>query len=318
LHTIGALLGTALRVDVKAGTEWKPLSRPGQVFDLQGADAVLAHKVQLERGSYTQVRLLVDPGKCSVELADGSHKPLVPHGRQDGVVVQLTEGPTDNLIHDLVLNLDAGRSVQAAGGSYRFAPLGSLNDRTALGELSGRLEDQGKRPLEGVTVMAQGGEGSQARTLVRSVRTGSDGTFRIGLIPINRMHYAVAQPRSGETLYHAQASPGFRLTRLAPRHTVEFPPFQVAPRGPAIEGTLGPEPDRVQVVELLQKLPSGDRELPFILRTLPGAATFHFDPVPAGDYEVSHGRAALGSQPQEVKRLPVKAPEGGPTVHVQF
>ena len=28
---------------------------------------------------------------------------------QDGVVVQLTEGPTDNLIHDLVLNLDAGR-----------------------------------------------------------------------------------------------------------------------------------------------------------------------------------------------------------------
>lgn len=303
------------QVDVKAGADWKPLASPGRVFDLQnpaGREEPIASRVRLVRGDYEQLRVVVDPARSSVELPDGSSHPLaLPADLRAGFPVTVMEGPaTDNLVYDLILNLDAGRSVHrtqdpAGGFTYTFRPLARLNDRNALGSISGRLVDQNQQPLANVTVMAQDGEGEQGRSLVRSARTRTDGTYTLDLLPIRRMYYVVAQPRAGSRLFAAQASPGFRPTRLERTRIFDFPPFQPATEaaGPAGAITLPTSAQQCDVLDLLQELTTGDRPGTFIIQSTQaltatggGPGSFQFAPVPVGTYHVRLTRATYSTR----------------------
>jgi len=302
------------QVDVKAGSDWKPLAKPGRAVNLQnpsGQEEPLARQVRLERGDYDDLRLCVDPDRSSIELPDGSVKPLaLPEPLKAGIPLRVTEGPaTDNLVYDLILNIDAAGSVRrsesALGVSaYAFVPVARLNDRRSLGVMSGRLVDHQNQPLANVKVMAQSGEGDHGRTLVRTVRTGADGTYKLDLLPVRRMYYAVAQPRTAAGMYAAQASPGFRPTRLDRNKTFDFPPFQPAADGPGPEGSIKSPIARDQwdAVDLLQELPTGDRTGTFIVQAaqaVPGGGQrdYRFDRMPEGKYRIRLTRTTVSPEP---------------------
>ena len=265
-----------------------------------------------------ELRLVVDPKRSTVELPDGASKPLgLPESLKAGIILPLMDGPASgNLLYDLILNLDAGRSLhrtQATGGgfTYTFAPVARLNDREALGIISGRVLDAQRQPLANVTVMAQSDEG-QERTLVRTVRTGPDGVYHLDLLPMDKMYYAVAQPRAGATLYAAQASPGFQPTRLDRKQTFDFAPFQPAGSAQGPEGTLQipSNPDQRDEIDLFQDLATGDRKGSFIIQNTQAVraaggsrSTYTFGSVPAGAYEVRATRITF-------------AGPGSPAVHL--
>ena len=313
------------QVQVKAKGDWQALASPGRVFDLQKPgcqEEPIAKEVRLERGDYDDLRITVDPARSSVELPDGTTRPLgLAEGLKAGIPLRVTEGPSPtNLVYDLILNIDAGRSIHRKGDSYTFVPVARLNDRSALGSVSGRLVDAHKQPLRNVQVMAQEGEGG-SRTLVRTVRTGADGTYRLDLLPIRRMYYVVAQPRTGG-LFAAQASPGFKPTRLDRKAALDFAPFQPAAEGAGPELAIQTAGAAYQydVADLLQVLPTGDRTGIFTVRSAPIPAlppgeksSFRFGPVPAGKYEVRITRITLSPQ----DGLPYPHPLGQQAVEVK-
>ena len=329
------------QVEVRAGGVWHTLARPERVMDLQaggGAEQAIAQEVRLPRGEYDHLRLGVDPGRSNVVLADGTVRPLeVPGPLKDGIQVDVTEGPVaDNLVHDLVLHLEVERSIHRAervAGSpvFTFAPALSLNDRNGTAIISGRLVDALAQPLAGVGVMAQGGDTDQVRSLVRTVRTGADGTYRLDQLPVNRMYYVVAQPRAGEVLYEAQASRGLRPTRLDRKLTFDFPPFQpvAAGPGPEVEVRIPGQDGLVSfdAVDLMRRLPTGGSLGMFIVHrghALPGPgekSTFKFPPVPPGSYDLRLTRTTLAAEDgaacfnvQGHQATEVKAGEPGPKV----
>jgi hypothetical protein len=297
-------------VEARAGQEWKVLATPDRAFDLQnpaGKEEILAGKVQLPKGAYREVRLKVDAGRSSVVPREGGSLPLVlPPALRDGIVLKTQASPSDSLIHDLILNVDAARSLirqKQPSDGYTLALSARLVDREAMGVITGRLVDERDRPLKGVQVMAQAGE-AEGRTLVRTVKTGADGKFTLDLLPMNQMHYVVAQPRTAEAIHEARASEGFKPTRLDRRHEVNLGPFKAVASHPGPEGEVrGPgAPDQFDEVDLLKELPTGTRTGIFILRSLRttrepsgAASSFRFEDLPAGPCQVRVRRATLMS-----------------------
>jgi hypothetical protein len=177
-----------------------------------------------------------------------------------------------------------------------------------MGVITGRIVDEQQQPLKAVQVMTQAGE-TEGRTLLRTVTTAQDGTFKLDLLPLNQMCYVVAQPRTDRTLFEARASEGFKPTRLDRKRAVDLGPFRVMACHPGPEGEVkGPlTPDQFDEVDLLKELPTGSSKGHFILRSLrtvpaPGGAssTFRFEDVPAGPCQVRVRRATflpLGNGP---------------------
>lgn len=304
------------QVDIKAAGAWQTLAKLDREFEVQNLGAreePLAQKVRLPRGSYERLRIFVDPSRSHVELKNGTTKSLgLPEAYKDGIPVRVAEGPSpDNLSYDLILNLDAGRSIRRTVDhlgvtSLVFAPVASASDRNSMGLIAGRLVDAAGKPLPQVQVMAQNGSAEHGRSLVRTVRTGPDGTYKLDLLPVGRMYYVVAQPQVGSTLYAAQASQGFQLARLDRKKTFDFPPFLPATPAAGPKGSLPARGNDRQFdeVDLLQNLSTGERQGYFIIRATPavpvgsGRPSYEFPKVPGGRYEVRALRTTLTPEPR--------------------
>lgn len=301
--------------------QWTPLStHPQETFDLlalPGGAAPLATRVALPRAEYRFLRVTFDPDRSTVTEADGAVKPLtLPAEARAPRIFPIDAPPrVGNLVYDLALDLDPSLSIQrrdAGAGQFSYAlhPVVRVHDRSSTGTLAGRLVDEQNRPLAGVRVTAQvldptPGGGPR---VVRGARTGADGQYALDLLPFSRMHHAVCQPRVGDKVYGAQASPGFKPLAASSSQTFNAT-FQPLGDPAPVQGRIAAplRPGQHDQVDLLQELATGERRGTFLIQSMlaePGLegapSQYWFAPVPAplpgASYQVRQTRFSLTPQ----------------------
>ena len=109
------------RVEVNntAGDEgWQVISEPNESFNLleltNGAFEMIAD-VELEAGTYPQIRLILSRDANTVVIDGESHNLFVPSGAQTGVKLNIHAEIREGTVYTLLLDFDALRSVVKTG-----------------------------------------------------------------------------------------------------------------------------------------------------------------------------------------------------------
>lgn len=109
------------RVEVNntTGNEgWQIISEPNETFNLleltNGVFEMIAD-VELETGTYPQIRLILSRDANSVVINGESHNLFVPSGAQTGVKLNINAEIREGIVYTLLLDFDALRSVVRTG-----------------------------------------------------------------------------------------------------------------------------------------------------------------------------------------------------------
>ena len=246
-------------------TGWTVLGSPRRTIDVlklqNGADEVLASAALIPAGTYGQMRLILGDGS-TVTLLDGTEHALkVPSGMQSGVKLPVHFVVEPGTTKEVFIDVAAERSVffHQAGhsGQYILRPVMRALDRVATGSVSGKITDGAGIGLAGVTVMAEVVDAAGNPTVVNSAVTGADGTYSIGLLPVDATYYLVAQPVVGATVYAPKASHAITLTAASPLATFGDG-FSPVPLSGSILATVTPVADADDTVSALQPLDVGE------------------------------------------------------------
>ena len=310
-------------VNIRVDGGWITLGTPNRVvnlLDLTGGVAeTLVDGAALPAGSYGQMRLVLGPDN-SVVLNDGTEFALkVPSGQQSGVKFPVHVDVAPNTTADVFIDFDAHRSifVHAAGksGKYMMRPVVRAVDRVVTGAATGKLTDKlSGAPLGGVTVTAQVIDEDGVPRIVRTTKTGADGSYSLDLLDVGTTYYVVAQPVTATASYVAQSSGPITVTSTAPIRQWSAA-FTLASGAGAIAGSLSPvaavsDSDEVAVQQVLSD--SNGSARPLIVRSAAGevasplSETYDIAGLPAGDYTVSVTRsidADDDGEPETVKRV---------------
>ena len=131
--------------------------------------------------------------------------------------------------YDIFVDMDANKSIfvhqAGASGKYILRPVVHAFDRMMTGTISGTLTipDLATATRYDVQVIAQTVGGDTQPSLARSVTAGSDGTYKLSLLPIGKTYVVAVQPVVyGDTTtlsYAPKASPGIPLATTTPTGT---------------------------------------------------------------------------------------------------
>ena len=166
-------------------------------------------------------------------------------------------------------------------------------DKIVTGSIAGTLTDAATTAgIPGATVMAEVVDGAGHVTVVNSAVTGADGSYSIGLLPIDQTYYVVSQPVSGSSVYAPKASGGLTLTAAAPIASFSAA-FATTSQVGSVLATVTPvaadaQDDRVYA---LASVLAGTTPMTLIVRgenaTVAGASeTAELDDMPAGSYQL--------------------------------
>ncbi|WP_242342046.1 DUF4382 domain-containing protein [Anaeromyxobacter terrae] len=317
----------ALNLDVRRveihgeGGGWIVLGTPNVEVDLLsltgGVSATLVDGATIPAGRYTQLRLVLGP-KNTVTLTDGSvHDLTVPSGQQSGVKLTVNFEVAPNTTRDVLVDLDAHRSVfvHEAGASEKFMlrPTVRAVDVLATGAITGRLTDSASGAgLPGVLVTAQALSATGEPSIVRAALTGPDGSYLLDLLDAGGTYYVVSQPVVGATVYAPRASGAIAIAGVTPVLGWNGA-FDVAPQVGMLSGGIAPAASESQAdeVQVRQSLDAGGSPRTFIVRTAPGTVasgteSYSVPSVPAGAYTVLATRRTVDADGNET--VTVSAP----------
>lgn len=286
---------------------WQTLATPDTTVNLLalrgGVSATLVDGATVPAGTYTQMRLVLGAGN-TVRLGDGTlHDLKVPSGQQSGVklVVHFTVEP--NTTKDVFIDFDGAHSIMLhqAGMSqqYILRPVVHAFDRLMTGAILGKLTDaQTASGLPGVVVTAQSLDGSGQASVVRSVLTGTDGSYVLDLLPVGGTYHVVSQPVVGTTAYLARSSGGIAVTEGAPTPSYSAA-FTAAAQVGRVTGSVTPASDSDgDIVFARQSLDAGGTARTLVVRSVvpavaSGAESYAMEALPAGDYSLDAVRRTV-------------------------
>ncbi|MEX0719252.1 MAG: DUF4382 domain-containing protein [Balneolaceae bacterium] len=166
------------RVEVNNGSDeegWITVGEPQQVFDLlELTNGVLAPlgEVELETGTYEQIRLVLSSDGHSVVKDGESHDMFVPSGSQTGIKLNVNAEIEADIVYVLLLDFDANRSVVVTGNQgYLLKPVIKATNQALSGNIAGTISPAEAKPI--VYVLANGD------TLSSTYADTTDGTFRL-------------------------------------------------------------------------------------------------------------------------------------------
>lgn len=176
-------------VQVNNGTDeegWITVGTPQQVFDLlELTNGVLQPlgEIELETGTYEQVRLILSSDGHSVVVDGQSHDMFIPSGAQTGIKLNVNAEIEPDITYTLLLDFDASRSVVVTGNSnYILKPVIKATNQAITGNIEGSVTPVEAEPV--VYAIANGD------TLSSTYADENDGTFR--LIGLEEGSYTVS------------------------------------------------------------------------------------------------------------------------------
>jgi hypothetical protein len=226
---------------------------------------------------------------------------------QSGVKLSVSFDVREGTTRDVYVDFDAHRSIwlhgAGASGKYLLRPVVRAVDRLATGSIAGTLRGQAEggaaAPLGDVLVTAQALDATGHASIVRAVRTGAGGTYRLDLLPAGGTYHVVSQPVAGTTSYLARASGPFTIAEAAPVAAYDAT-FTAAAGVGAVSGGVTPvaEVDEADLVVARQSLDAAGTPRPFIVRTVaptfaPGEERYLVDLLPAGAFSLSLERRTV-------------------------
>lgn len=161
---------------------WITISEPMQSYDLlkltNGAYEVLG-EVDLEPGTYEQIRLILNPEGNNLVFPDERVEDLfIPSGAQTGVKLNVNAEIEAGFTYTLILDFDASRSVVKAGnsGKHLLKPVIKASNEATTGIVSGTvLPADAKSKVMAIV---------EEDTLTTTLADTTDGTYKLlGLDP---------------------------------------------------------------------------------------------------------------------------------------
>lgn len=128
------------KTDADENSGWFVINDIPATYDLltlrNGASAVLGN-AKLDAGHYSQIRLLI--GNGSNVVVDGiTHTLDIPSGEQSGIKLNHAFQIQPDLLYELILDFDAGRSIVLTGnGQYKLKPVIRVIPMVISGSVSG-------------------------------------------------------------------------------------------------------------------------------------------------------------------------------------
>jgi hypothetical protein len=292
---------------------WIVLGTPNVQVDLLtltgGVSATLVDGATIPAGKYTQLRLVLGP-QNTVTLADGTvHDLTVPSGQRSGVKLTVNFVVEPNTTRDVLVDLDAHRSVfvheTGASEKYILRPTVRGVDVLATGAIAGKLTDRASGAgLPGVLVTAQTSVAGEP-TIVRAAVTGADGSYVLDLLDAGGTYHVVSQPVVGPAVYLPRASGAITISEASAVAAWDAA-FDVTSEVGTISGAITPTANESQAdeVQVRQSLDAGGTPTTLIVRTaaatVAGVAESYSVPgVPAGTYGVLATRRTVDGDGNE-------------------
>ncbi len=177
---------TITKIEAHIGSKWETVftgSQTVNLLDLRNTDMVLGSAL-VTAGNYTQVRIFVS--NATVTDATGVHSVTIPSGLQTGIKVNLNYTVNPNVITDILLDFNVGKSFILQGnGVYRLQPVIPAVIKILSGTATGTVSDAGGL-VEGASVTAiyTAGSSYPLLTEVNGTFTQADGRFKVwALLP---------------------------------------------------------------------------------------------------------------------------------------
>lgn len=130
------------KTDADENSGWYIINDISATYDLlalrNGASDILG-SAQLDAGHYSQIRLFI--GNGSNVVVDGITYPLgIPSGEQSGIKLNRAFEIQPDLLYELILDFDAGRSIVLTGnGQYILKPVIRVVPLVISGTISGSI-----------------------------------------------------------------------------------------------------------------------------------------------------------------------------------
>lgn len=177
------------RVEVNNSSDeegWITVGEPQQVFDLlELTNGVLQPlgEIELEPGTYEQVRLILSSDGHSVVVDGESNDMFIPSGAQTGIKLNVNAEIEPDITYVLLLDFDASRSVVVTGNNnYILKPVIKATNQATSGNIAGTVSPVEAEPV--VYAIANGD------TLSSTFADTTNGTFR--LIGLEEGSYTVS------------------------------------------------------------------------------------------------------------------------------
>ncbi|HET8864208.1 MAG TPA: DUF4382 domain-containing protein [Gracilimonas sp.] len=184
---------------------WITVGSPQQVFDLlELTNGVLQPlgEIELEVGTYEQVRLILSQDGHSVVVDGQSHDMFIPSGAQTGIKLNVNAEIEADIDYVLLLDFDASRSVVVTGNqNYLLQPVIKATNQAISGNIEGTISPAEAEPV--VYAIANGD------TLSSTYADAENGTFR--LIGLEEGSYTVSFDPTNEN-YTSKDTTGVAVT----------------------------------------------------------------------------------------------------------
>ncbi|MBD3615637.1 MAG: DUF4382 domain-containing protein [Gracilimonas sp.] len=200
------------RVEVNNGADeegWVTVGEPQQVFDLlELTNGVLQPlgEIELETGTYEQVRLILNQDGHSVVVDGVSHNMFIPSGSQTGIKLNVNAEIQPDITYVLLLDFDANRSVvvtgnENSGQNYLLKPVIKATNQAITGNIEGTVSPVEAEPV--VYAIASGD------TLSSTYADTTSGNFR--LIGLEAGTYTVSFAPTNEN-FQSKDTTGVEVT----------------------------------------------------------------------------------------------------------
>lgn len=125
------------------GEGWITISEPNEVYnilDLVNGEFEILANVELEAGTYKQIRLILT-NENTVVIEGESYDLFVPSGVQTGVKLNIDAEIREGIEYTLLLDFDANRSViqQGETNQYNLQPVIRATNEATTGNVSGTI-----------------------------------------------------------------------------------------------------------------------------------------------------------------------------------
>jgi len=250
-------------VEIASDSGWITLGTVNEsvnLLDLQnGVFKTLALGAELPPGHYGQMRLILGTPN-TVTLADKTTTvPLtIPSGSQTGVKFpvsfDLQAGTTYEIFIDILANKSVFVHRAGASNKYMLRPVVRAYDRMMTGSISGVLTNASApagtpNGLGGVEVIAQTVGTDGQPSFAASTTTNPDGTYKLGLLPVNKTYFVASLPvvsvqyADTTTSYLPKASAAIPINASTPTATwtETFTAVDLAKTG-TVSGAISPPP----------------------------------------------------------------------------
>lgn len=128
---------------------WVVISEPNETYnilDLVNGDMAVLADVELEVGTYEQIRLILND-ENTVVIDGVTNKLIVPSGEQSGLKLNINAEIKEGIEYTLLLDFDANKSVVKRGNQdvYNLKPVIRATNEAVTGNITGTIQPANAR-----------------------------------------------------------------------------------------------------------------------------------------------------------------------------